>query len=312
MNSTGPGMTSASDLVELTAENLRLVLAPAVGGSIVRFDVGNFPVMRGANGTVASPLEAANFPLVPYCNRIRGGAFTFRGREVRIAPNMRGDPSPLHGQGWAAPWTVVDTTAQHARLAYDHPPGEWPWRYRAEQHFALGGAGLDLVLTCANLSDNPMPCGLGQHPYFPCNPRTRLRTEVRTAWTIDQHVLPVEEVAASGRYDLSDRLVCGQDLDNGFGGWGGVAQIDDPDHPFTLRLLSEDAAFFQLYSPASGGLFVAEPVTHANAALNAPEPEWRRLGMRVLEPGESMQLKMRLEVRPRPSHAPTYPPGPSE
>ena len=47
----------------------------------------------------------ASFPLVPFVNRIRGGRFTFRGREVRLAPNMAGDPSPLHGQGWLNPWT---------------------------------------------------------------------------------------------------------------------------------------------------------------------------------------------------------------
>ena len=59
---------------------------------------------------------------------------------------------------------------------------------------------------------------------------------------------------------------------------------------------SPDARFFQLYSPASGGLFVAEPVTHANAAMNAPEEEWAELGMRVLEPGETMSLTMRVDV----------------
>ena len=58
-----------------------------------------------ANATVRSEnvLDAASFPLVPYVNRIRGGRFTFRGREVRLAPNMAGDPSPLHGQGWLNP-----------------------------------------------------------------------------------------------------------------------------------------------------------------------------------------------------------------
>jgi aldose 1-epimerase len=44
---------------------------------------------------------------------------------------------------------------------------------------------------------------------------------------------------------------------------------------------------------------VAEPVTHANAALNAPEAEWPELGMHVLEPGAEMRLDMRLDVTPR-------------
>ena len=292
-------MDQTQELIELSTESLRLLLAPGIGGSIARLDAGNFPVMRGANGTPASPLEAASFPLVPFCNRIRGGTFEFRGRTVRLAPNMAGDPSPLHGQGWLAPWNVEDASARSARLVFEHTPGEWPWPYRAEQHFSLVDNALEIELSCTNRADTPMPCGLGQHPYFPCGPETRLRTRVATAWTIDAQVLPVEEVTASGRFDLSDRLVCAQDLDNGFGGWGGEAVIDDPERAFTVRLHSPDAGFFQLYSPPGGALFVAEPVTHANAALNAPEAEWPRLGMRVLAPGETAHLHMRIEIRPR-------------
>jgi len=74
--------------------------------------------------------------------------------------------------------------------------------------------------------------------------------------------------------------------------------MTDPSWPYRLKLLSPTARFFQLYSPKQGGIFVAEPVTHANAALNAPEGEWPELGMRVLEPGEEMRLDMRLDVTP--------------
>ena len=68
------------------------------------------------------------FPLVPYVNRIRGGRFTFREREVRLDPNMAGDPSPLHGQGWLNPWNVESCKrVEVRRLTYHHEPGEWPW-----------------------------------------------------------------------------------------------------------------------------------------------------------------------------------------
>ena len=144
----------------------------------------------------------------------------------------------------------------------------------------------------------PMPCGLGQHPYFPCGPETQLDTRVSDAWTIDKDVLPVAKVLADGRYDLRERKVCGQDLDNGFGGWNGEAKLTDPKWPYAVTLSSLEARFFQLYSPKEGGIFVAEPVSHANAALNAPEADWPELGMRVLEPGEQMRLDMRLDVVP--------------
>ena len=39
-----------------------------------------------------------------------------------------------------------------------------------------------------------MPCGLGQHPYFPCGGGTRIDTVVTHVWTINEHVLPVEKV----------------------------------------------------------------------------------------------------------------------
>ena len=285
----------------LTRGPLSLTLAPHLGGGIASFECcavsgGNISIFRPSESNAESPTSLASFPLVPFVNRVRGGAFSFRGRRVTLAQNMAPDPSPLHGQGWLHPWQVERLEPDRAELLYRHPAGEWPWDYEARQSFDLDEDGLSLVLDCTNRSNEPMPCGLGQHPYFLCTPGTRLDTEVETVWTIDEQVLPVEQVPASGRYDLRDRPVCGQGLDHGFGGWGGRAIISDPDLPFRIAMSSPDARFFQLYSPASGGIFVAEPVTHANAAMNAPEEEWTELGMRVLEPGGTMSLTMRVDV----------------
>jgi aldose 1-epimerase len=286
--------------VRMAAGNLRLELSPSVGGSICGFDwVGEGaprPILRKCHSRNENVLDASSFPLVPYVNRIRGGCFTFRGRVVRLEPNMPGDPSPLHGQGWLSAWRVDEASEAAVVLAFDHKAGEWPWDYEARQELALDERGLSARLTCRNSSAEPMPCGLGFHPYFPCGPQTRIDTDVTHAWTIDEHVLPVDEVPAEGRYDLHDRLVCGQGLDNGFGGWGGLARMTDPDWPYRLEMSSPQAKFFQLYSPPVGDIFVAEPVTHANAALNAPEEQWPELGMGVLEPGEEMRLEMRLDV----------------
>ena len=289
--------------VKLQNYNLELALNPSIGGSISSFKwlgAGRdaFPLMRGCNSGCTNVLEAACFPLVPFVNRIRGSRFTFRGREIVLSPNMAGDPSVLHGQGWLGHWNVLSANEADAELVYEHKAGEWPWTYEARQHFALDEAGLGVTLSCFNTSTDPMPCGLGLHPYFHCGPDTVLGTHVTDAWEIDDKVLPTLKVPAIGRFDLDGRHVCGQDLDHGFGGWGGEARISDPEWPVEIIMTSSAAHFFQLYSPKQGGLFVAEPVTHANAALNAPEEEWPELGMRVLEPGEEMRLSMRLEVRP--------------
>ena len=289
------------DLLTLSSSELDLELSPSIGGAISRLtyvgEGGPRPILREGHSPLQNVLEAASFPLVPFVNRVRGGSFSFRGRTVSLEPNMAGDTSPLHGQGWLNPWMVEESGDGSAILSYRHEPGEWPWAYSTRQEFRLDGPVLDLALTCRNDSSELMPSGLGQHPYFPCTAQTRLDTEVGFAWTIDAQILPVAKVPATGRYDLRDRLICGQDLDNGFEGWSGRVVMNDADWPYELELSSPQARFFQIFSPASGGFFVAEPVTHANAALNASEPDWPELGLRILEPGEEMRLEMRIEVR---------------
>ena len=287
----------------LSSGILELRLSPSIGGAISSFgwkDGGRErAILRESNTPLQKVLDASCFPLVPFVNRIRGGCFTFRGRQVRLSPNMAGDPSPLHGQGWTSPWRVDSSSEAQAVLQFDHRPGEWPWAYQARQHFQLEANALHLRLTCRNTSDEPMPCGLGFHPYFQCGAGTRIQTEVQHVWTVDKDVLPVARMPAEGRYAIGDDSVCGRGLDNGYDGWSGRALLTDPDWPFEIELSSPQARYFQLYSPESGGIFVAEPVTHANAALNQPESDWARLGIQILEPREEMALDARIAVRVR-------------
>jgi aldose 1-epimerase len=294
-------MSNAS--LTLSSGDLELRLTPSIGGAISGFtwigEGGPRPILRESHSPLENVLDAACFPLVPFVNRIRGGCFDFRGRTVRLSPNMAGDPSPLHGQGWLNPWQAESAKGSSAILAYRHQPGEWPWAYEARQGLELQSNALHLHLTCTNRSDQPMPCGLGFHPYFPCSGDTRIQTEVVEVWTVDADVLPVARMPAEGRYAIGDDPVCGRDLDNGYGGWSGRTILTDSHWPFELELSSDGARFFQLYSPQDGGIFVAEPVTHANAALNEPEEDWPSLGMRILEPGETMELAARIAVEPR-------------
>ena len=294
-------MTPSPEPFALRSGALEVVVVPAVGGGIARFDhvdaTGTrMPVLRGAASGATDVLAMGCFPLVPYCNRIRDGRFRFRGREVALRPNLAGDPNPLHGQGWLSPWAVARHEEAGADLRFHHRPGEWPWAYEARQRIRLDSTGLAIRLGCRNLSDEPMPCGLGLHPYYPCTAETELDTIVADVWTVDEDILPVERRPADGRYDMKRRRICGQQLDNGYSGWSGMADIRTEGAPFSVRLSSPGTSYFQVYSPPQGGYFVAEPVTHANAALNEPEELWPSLGLKVLQPGEELALEARIDL----------------
>jgi aldose 1-epimerase len=122
-----------------------------------------------------------------------------------------------------------------------------------------------------------------------------LDTAVTQVWTIDDEIMPVRKEPATGRYALTDRKVCGQDLDNGYEGWSGEATLCWPNRGRGLKLTSK-APRFQLYSPKEGGVAVIEPVTNANAALNHSEDQWEKLGLWLLEPGQRAMLTARFEV----------------
>ena len=286
--------------IDLSSGNLRVKLSPDVGGSIARFDLhtaaGPVPLFRPAPSGSRSVLEMASFPVVPFANRVRGGAFTLRGRTIALKPNMPGERFPLHGQGWLAAWRVVRSNGNSAELAYEHTPGEWPWGYEAAQIFVLEETTLEVTLTCRNTSLEAMPCGLAHHPFYLCSERTILDAGVEAVWTIDADVLPVKRVQPEGRYALQHRRICAAGLDNGYEGWSGRAEIDWPERQLHLTMISP-APRLQIYSPAAGAIFVAEPVTNANAALNAPEQQWAQLGLHILEPNCEIALTVRYDVR---------------
>jgi len=288
-------------VVALASGPLHLELVPSIGGAISRFDYidrdRRTPVLRTAPDPLQNISRASCFPLIPFANRIRGGCFHFRGREVRLPASFPGEPLPIHGQGCLASWRVESASGGNAVLAFDHEPDEWPWAYESKQYYALDEGCLTVRLTCRNGSSEQMPCGLGLHPSFNCGPQTRIQTSVEEVWVIDQDLLPVERLPAHGRYEISDDPICSRDLNNGYCGWSGRAIFTDPDWPFELELSSPDARFLQIYSPVGTGSFDAEPVSHANAALNEPEEDWPALGIQLLEPQEEADFEMRLEVR---------------
>ena len=83
------------------------------------------------------------------------------GRELDLPATFR-DGTAIHGQVSQAAWTTLDAGAWRIEAGGDG----WPWRYRVEQRIAAADRRFDLDLALTNLSDAPMPAGLGIHPWF--------------------------------------------------------------------------------------------------------------------------------------------------
>lgn len=270
-------------------------LAPLAGGAIARWTIdtpaGVVDLMRpGRPGAVAGgpAFDLSCFPLVPFSNRIDEGRFRFNGRLITLPVDRWNRPHAIHGHGWEAAWLITGKDTDRLELTYRHPGGAWPWPYRAEQTFHLTETGLAVTLAIENEGDEPMPAGIGLHPYFPKPPGTILTARTDTVWANGPTRLPERRMAVPPAWDASTGLVLDDvDLDHGFAGWNGSATLAWPSRGLSLSV-EADPVFGHLlvYAPRGEGYVCVEPVSHMTDALNhTEEPD---SGICVLSPGNRL------------------------
>jgi aldose 1-epimerase len=158
-----------------------------------------------------------------------------------------------------------------------------------------------------NTGLQPMPAGIGHHPYFAHRrdgAGTRLRAVVDAIWLADAEILPT---ALSSADPAVAALRAGMplahfDLDNNFTGFAHAARVDWPDGS-GLRLLAEPPLdFFVLYCPSKENLFVMEAVSTCADWINLRRHHGAaETGGATLEPGATLQATTRLVPEPTPT-----------
>jgi aldose 1-epimerase len=294
------------DRIALRHGALTCLLAPGCGGSIARLALdrggGRIDLMRPAPDRLSEPLDAACFPLVPFSNRIALGRFAHRGREVRLPANAP-LPHAIHGHGWLAPWRVEEAGPDSALLSYRHEADAWPFPYRARQGFALSEDGLTVTMELTNEGDEPMPAGLGLHPYFPRPEGTRLQAGVSSVWLPDAAMIPETNAPPPPEWDLARGIaVEGAGLDHGFADWIGDAAIDWPGLGLRLRIRADDLfGHLVVYAPPGEPWFCVEPASHMTDAVNRAARGEGGTGFREVPPGATLGGRVRFSVEAPPA-----------
>ncbi|TPK85969.1 aldose 1-epimerase [Mesorhizobium sp. B2-4-13] len=290
-----------TELVSISDGIATVEVALAAGGALASYrwwrDGSAVDWLRAADPAAIGRRDAgamACFPLVPYSNRIRNGRFEFAGGPIQL-PTASDDPHHEHGHGWRHPWTVVSHGASMIVLRYRHAADSWPWSYEAEQKISLAEGGLCMTIAVRNLSDAPMPVGLGLHPYFPSTPWTHVQARVSGMWETDAEVLPIRHVPPPVGADPSIGFdVSEVDFDTVFTGWARRARITWPEHGRQLDIEAEAPLdFLVLYTPPGEPFFCAEPVSNITDAFNRMGGKEIDTGRIVLAPGQKQSASVR-------------------
>lgn len=283
-------------MIELRAGRLRCELHPQLGGAVAGFWLDGEPVLRStpAAQLTASRL-AGSYPLVPFSNRIGQASLVWQGTQHPLVRNNGDEPHAIHGVGWQRPWTVLDSDANSAMLAYQHSPdAAWPFAFECSQGFRLAPDGLRMTLALTNQSAQPAPAGLGWHPYFTKRPGSRIAFRATGRWEMGPDKLPTQRLPVPGLDARCEDL----DVDHCFDGWDGLVELSDA----VLRVrLRSDLSRLVVFTNDTRPYVAIEPVSHVNNAVHlyAAGVPAQELGLRVLQPGESMMAQMALEVEAR-------------
>jgi aldose 1-epimerase len=279
--------------LQLASGKLRCEIRPDLGGCIAGLWLGDVPVLRSTPAAALDSVRrSGSYPLVPFSNRVGQARLLWAGTSHPLVQSST-EPHAIHGVGWQRPWEVLDASDQFALLSYEHKAdAAWPFAFDSSQAFRLGDGQLVMTLSITNQSSAEAPAGLGWHPYFARHPGNHISFQAGGRWEMGEDKLPTRRVASSGL----DADCDGLDIDHCFDEWRGQALLRND----RLRIeVSSNLSRLVVCTSDARDYVAIEPVSHVNNAANLMARHGfsaEQLGLRVLQPGESMSAEMSIRV----------------
>lgn len=276
----------AWDLVRIAGGPIEVEVLPAVGARLHRLRAFGQDLLRTPDDLqpyLDDPFFYGSYPMAPWCNRVAAGPTVVAGRTIDL-PASFPDGTAIHGQASRVPWE----SAGNGVFRFAGGGDGWPWRYEVEERIRIDGQRLSLALRLTNRSDDPMPGGIGFHPWF----RRPIRLAIAAAEVHPSNLATEEDpVPVAGAFDRRRLEAMPDGLD---ATWTGLADppvlLDWPDAGIRATMTVEAPARFIVAASLAGTDAVAvEPQTHAPDGI-------RRLirgepgGLALLPRGESLEL----------------------
>ena len=198
----------SADPLTFESDDIELVVLPEVGARLHRLRAFGQDVIR----TPDDPREHIRdtffwgaYPMAPWCGRVEAAPVVIGGRRVSLRPNFP-DGTAIHGQVYATQWEVLDDRILRVRAGGDR----WPWPYEVTLRADVRDAEVRLGFALTNLADEPMPAGIGVHPWF----LRPLHVAIRADGVLSPNqATPPDPAPVSGAFDLRELAAIPSDLD---------------------------------------------------------------------------------------------------
>jgi aldose 1-epimerase len=269
-------------------------------------------VIHAAEGfaTGEHPPSHSGIPLLfPFPNRIRGGRYSWDGKDYELPESLvgyEGAGNAIHGFCLDRPWRVLSQTDSSVtgifRISEDAPERLplWPTDGEIEICYSLNNACLRADITVRNPTDVPLPWGFGNHSYF----RVPLSTDskpgdctvhapVNKQWELDGclptgRILHGDKVVSLNDGPSFDKLKL-DDVYTGVESTDGVVECRVVDALAGTQVVQRcDDSFREIvaFTPPWTSAVCLEPYTCTTDAINLQQ-QGVDAGLKVLPPGQA-------------------------
>lgn len=295
---TGIGTLIPSGRQTVVSFGDQTLVVVEVGGGIRRYTVDGNDVLDGYSAGEMCQSGRGQL-LVPWPNRLRGGAYEVDGVRHHTALTEPDAGNAIHGLGRFANWSVAEQRGEGVTLAHRlHAQPGYPWTLDLEVDYSLGPQGLEVTMSATNRSDRRCPYGAGAHPYLMVGDGgiddLILRSPAATYYDSDEHGIPVSSHPVEGTdFDFrSARRLGNLRLDTAFTdlerGADGRAVVELSSRERRVQLwLGPHCPYLMLFTGDS----LPDPARRRRALgvepmTCAPDAFRNGYGLKLLEPGE--------------------------
>jgi aldose 1-epimerase len=217
--SAGPLTQDGIEIIRLvdTPRKTEVLIAPSMGNNAYSMTVNGHQIFWSPFKTIAEwkakPTMIGNPFLAPWANRIDGDSYWANGKRYLLNSDLKnirkdGNGKPIHGMlTYASDWKVTRVEADSrgarvtARLEFWRDPArmaQFPFAHNIEMTYRLSNGALEVETVLENLAREPMPVGIGYHPYYQLtdSPRDdwKVHLAARDHVILSQVLVPTGEV----------------------------------------------------------------------------------------------------------------------
>jgi aldose 1-epimerase len=300
------------EVVEIRAGSTTARIAPGQGFNCYSLVVDGFDYLHQEAGFLpdGSPTHSGTPILFPWPNRIAGSTFEWQGKTYQVPVTEQSTGASLHGFACRTPWPVIeqsnDSVTGEWILSRDAPAmvANWPADAGLRVTYRVEPTALIVTSEVFCPGDEPLPFGVGFHPYFrvpgPFD-QWLLHTDATQAWTLETMIPTGEVVDIPPRLDFGKpRRIGDEHLDDVL---TGLPAADGMCRRAVLMSMASSLAVssdpqwreYVFFTPTSRDALAIEPYTCTTDAINLQQ-RGKDAGLRVLAPGAQENFVWRIDI----------------